>query len=71
MDRDEIAPIVKGSRDGTLGWVICQVYVCGKQDSGEGETAEVEFGSSCIELYEKQDGRWLRVGNISNIRTME
>lgn len=67
--RDEIPPIVKVSEDGTLGWVVCQVYVRGKQESGAGEVANLEFGSSWIELYEKRDGRWVRVGNVSNIKT--
>ncbi len=68
--RDEIEPIVKVSEDGTLGWVICQVYVKGEQDQGEGEMARIEFGSAWIELYEKQNGRWLRVGNVSNLRPL-
>jgi hypothetical protein len=62
---------VKVSNDGTLGWVISQVYVRGEQDTGGGEMARIEFESSWIELYEKRNGRWLRVGNVSNIRTLE
>jgi hypothetical protein len=69
--RDEVSPIVKVSNDGTLGWVISQVYVRGEQDTGGGEMARIEFESSWIELYEKRNGRWLRVGNVSNIRTLE
>lgn len=68
--RDEIRPIVKVSQDGTLGWVICQVYVRGEQNIGGGIKADLEFGSSWVELYEKQNGRWMRVGNISNVRPM-
>lgn len=66
--RDEIRPIVKVSKDGTLGWVIVQVYARGEQDIGGGELASVEFASAWIELYEKRNGRWVRVGNVSNIR---
>lgn len=69
--RDEVSPIVKVAKDGTLGWVICQVYVRGEQDTGGGIMARVEFESSWIELYEKRNGRWLRIGNVSNIRAME
>lgn len=69
--RDEIPPIVKVSQDGTLGWVICQVYVKGQQDTGEGEMAQLEFNSSWIELYEKRNGRWVRTGNVSNIRPLQ
>jgi hypothetical protein len=68
--RDEIRPIVKVSEDGTLGWVVVQVYVRGEQDTGGGEMASVEFDSAWIELYEKRNGRWIRVGNVSNIRPL-
>jgi hypothetical protein len=69
--KDEIPPIVKVSVDGTLGWVICQILVRGEQDAGDGETAEVAFNSAWIELYEKRNGRWIRMGNVSNIRPLD
>jgi hypothetical protein len=60
---DTREPIVKVSNDGTLGWVIVRIAARGVQD---GET--LEFISAWIELYEKRDGRWLRVGNVSNFK---
>ena len=60
---DTREPIVKVSADGTLGWVIVRVTARGVQ--GE---KPLEFTSAWIELYEKRNGRWLRVGNVSNFK---
>ena len=56
------------SRDGTLGWIIAQVYAQGTQTTADGETRPIEFVSAWIELYEKRNGRWLRTGNVSNFK---
>ena len=66
--RDEVAPVVRVSEDGTLGWVIVQVYASGEQRGESGQTTPVEFTSAWIELYEKRGGRWLRTGNVSNFK---
>jgi len=65
--RDQVAPIAKVSEDGTLGWVIAQVEAKGEQ-KGATRTHNVEFVSAWIELYEKRDGRWMRIGNVSNFK---
>ena len=67
--RDEVPPTVKVSQDGTLGWVIVQIYARGEQVTPDGETRPLEFVSAWIELYEKSDGRWWRTGNVSNFRS--
>ena len=64
---DTIDPIVKISADGTLAWLIARVEVTGTQESGETEQA-LEFTSAWIELYEKRDGQWVQIGNVSNFR---
>ena len=64
--RDEIEPIVRVSDDGTLGWVIVRVYARGTQTTPSGESRPIEFTSAWIELYEKRDDNWMRVGNVSN-----
>jgi hypothetical protein len=55
------------SRDGTLGWVVVQVEAKGVQQTAGG-TEPIGFVCAWIELYEKRDGRWYRVGNVSNFR---
>lgn len=64
--RDEIEPIVTVSEDGTLGWIIVRVYARGAQTTSSGESRPIEFTSAWIELYEKRNGNWVRVGNVSN-----
>jgi hypothetical protein len=66
--RDLAEPVVRVSRDGTMGWVVVQVQARGVQTTQEGETEPLEFVSAWIELYEKREGRWLRVGNVSNFK---
>jgi hypothetical protein len=69
--RDVVEPIVKVSADCALGWVIAQVEARGKQRTDNGKTELLEFVSAWIELYEKRDGRWLQVGNVSNFKPAE
>jgi len=61
--RDMVPPVVKVSADGTLGWVIVQVEAKGARDG-----SEFSFQSAWIELYEKQAGAWVSVGNVSNFK---
>jgi uncharacterized glyoxalase superfamily protein PhnB len=61
--RDLVEPEVRISDDGSMGWLVCQVQVSGKS-GGE----EFDMVWAWIELYEKQDGAWKRVGNVSNRR---
>lgn len=66
--RDLIPPIVRVSKDGTLGWLICQIAASGMQTSDAGKEEPISFVSAWIELYEKRDGRWVRTGNVSNFK---
>lgn len=64
---DTIDPIVKISADGTLAWLVARVSVTGSQTHGD-EELPVDFTSAWIELYEKRDGKWAQVGNVSNFK---
>jgi hypothetical protein len=66
--RDQIPPVVKVAKDGSLGWVIAQIEAKGEQTAPDGTVVPVDFVSSWIELYEKRGGRWVRVGNVSNFK---
>ena len=66
--RDTNEPVVKVSGDETLAWVMVQVEARGLQTRPDGTEAELEFVSAWIELYEKREGRWYRVGNVSNFK---
>jgi Domain of unknown function (DUF4440) len=63
---DTTAPVVHVSTDGRSGWVIAQVRAQGTEVAGAGRS--LLFESAWIELYEKRDGRWIRVGNVSNFK---
>jgi hypothetical protein len=69
--RDVVEPIVRISEDGMLGWVFVQVKVSGTQLTSANEEVAVGFESAWIELYEKRNGRWLCVGNVSNMKPKE
>jgi hypothetical protein len=66
--RDLIDPIVRVSDDGTLGWLICQVEIVGKHKGISGDSAQLNSVWAWVELYEKRDGQWIRVGEVSNVR---
>ncbi len=63
---DLIDPVAVVSEDGSLGWVSCQVRVEGVQTDEDGTERELASTWAWIELYEKSEGRWRLVGNVSN-----
>jgi hypothetical protein len=64
---DLIRPIVKISKDGTLGWVTVRVFAKGIRFGDDGKpSGPLEFTSAWTELYEKIDGKWKMIGNVSN-----
>jgi hypothetical protein len=65
---DLVPPVVRVSKDGSLGWVIVQVRGAGVQTKQDGSTQPLEFESAWIELYERRGGGWARVGNVSNFK---
>lgn len=66
--RDMIEPIVRVSEDGTLGWLIAQVKIAGVQTDDEGRRRRIDSVWAWIELYEKKDGSWRRIGDVSNVK---
>lgn len=66
--RDLVEPIVSVSADGTLGWVVVQIQARGVRTTESGAKEPAEYVSAWIELYQKQGGRWRRVGNVSNFK---
>lgn len=64
-------PLVTISEDGSLGWLIAEVAVTGKQTLPDGSEEAVESVYTWIELYRRNDGEWRLVGNVSNSRPGE
>jgi hypothetical protein len=65
--RDAIPPIVKVSRDGSLGWVIVQVEARGVRETAQA-AEPIEFAVAWIELYEKRGQDWISIGNASTFK---
>jgi len=63
---DIVEPVVRLSADATLGWVIAQVHIVGTRKMPDGTSVDFDDTWAWIELYEKQEGRWRRIGNVSN-----
>ncbi len=66
--RDLVEPVVEISEDSTLGWLTAQVQATGIQSVPNGDQVSFESTWAWIELYKKQEGQWLCVGNISNAK---
>ena len=66
---DLVRPKVTISDDGTLGWVIAQIYAAGiRYDEDGNPTGPLEFTCSWVELYEKVGDKWKMSGNVSNFQ---
>lgn len=62
---DVIEPIIRVSDDGTMAWMIVKTRVRGSQKTAEGGETKREFVYAGVMMYEKQNGKWVRVGNVS------
>ncbi len=65
---DLVPPVVRVSKDGSLGWVIVQVRAKGVQMTSDGGSQAMTFESAWVELYERRGETWYRVGNVSNFK---
>lgn len=61
---DAVEPVVEVSADGTLGWVITRVRAEGVHYTENGPSERVALDLAWIELYEKREQRWYRVGTV-------
>lgn len=66
--RDKAPPVVKLSRDGSLGWVAAQIEARGTTVTREGEQKPLEFEVAWIELYERRGKEWMSIGNASSFK---
>jgi hypothetical protein len=58
-------PIVRVSNDGTMAWMITRISIRRVQKNAAGEEKEQKAVYAGIMTYEKRDGRWIRVANVS------
>ncbi|MFH1842945.1 MAG: nuclear transport factor 2 family protein [bacterium] len=64
--RDLIEPVVRVSEFGDMGWLIAQVHISGEYITDDGGREPFESTWAWVELYEKREGRWWRVGEVSS-----
>ena len=58
-------PHAEVSADGTMGWVISQQAVTRTEPDGAGGTRTRSFTYAGIMTYEKPNGKWMKVANVS------
>ena len=58
-------PIIRIAKDASMAWMITRVRVRRVQKNAEGAEKEEKFVYAGIMTYEKRDGRWARVANVS------
>jgi hypothetical protein len=58
-------PIVRISKDASMAWMITRIRVRRVQKDAAGAEREERFVYAGIMTYEKRDGRWVRVANVS------
>lgn len=58
-------PIIRISKDATMAWMITRIRVRRVQRDAGGAEREERFVYAGIMTYEKRDGRWVRVANVS------
>ena len=58
-------PIIRISNDASMAWMITRYRVRRVQKNAAGVEKEEKFVYAGIMTYEKRDGRWVRVANVS------
>jgi hypothetical protein len=58
-------PIVRVSNDASMAWMIVRTRVRRTQKQADGSDKERSFVYAGIMTYEKKDGKWVRVANVS------
>ena len=62
-------PIIRISNDASMAWMITRTKVRRVQKNADGAEKEEKFVYAGIMTYEKRDGRWVRVANVSTFET--
>lgn len=58
-------PIIRISKDGSMAWMVTRIKSRRTQKDAAGKETEQKFIYAGIMTYEKQDGKWVRVANVS------
>ena len=61
-------PLIRISKDGTMAWSAAETRVAGTRQMPDGSAASFDSIWAWINVFERRDGRWIRVGEASNSR---
>jgi hypothetical protein len=59
------APIIHISKDASMAWIITRLKVQRTQQDSSGSEREEQFVYAGIMTYEKVNGKWMKVANVS------
>jgi len=60
-------PIVRVSNDASMAWMIVRTRIRRVQKNADGTEKQENVVYAGIMTYEKRDGRWMRVANVSTV----
>jgi hypothetical protein len=60
-------PIVHVSPDGRMGWMIVRVKIAYTKTDATGAKSKEETVMAWMSAYEKRDGKWLHVANVTTV----
>jgi len=63
-------PIVRVSNDASMAWMIVRTKIRRVQKKSDGTEREEKVVYAGVMTYEKRDGRWMRVANVSTMETL-
>jgi hypothetical protein len=58
-------PIIQVSPDGEMGWMIVRVRIAYTKTDAGGAKSKEDTVMAWISVYEKRDGKWLLIANVS------
>lgn len=61
-------PIVRVSNDASMAWMIVRTKVRRTQKTSTGQEKEESFVYAGIMTYERRDGKWRRVANVTTLQ---
>jgi len=59
------SPIIQVSPDGRMGWMIVRVRIAYTNTDAGGAKTKEDTVMAWISVYEKRDGKWLLIANVS------
>lgn len=66
--RDLQEPVISFSKDGSMAWSLVRVKISGIRVVEKDSVRKMDFTCAWITLYEKQNDKWIRMGEVSNYK---